>query len=84
MTCWVFGTDRVKTLNLCFPKGQGKPCPFVLWFPTASVDLMAKDEARHGKAFKGLLDRYFAVDLAVDKAANFASKAAEVIGNVLK
>ena len=44
---------------------------------------MAKDEARHGKAFEGLLNRYFAVDLAVDKAANFASKAAEALGKVL-
>ena len=49
-----------------------------------TVHEMARDEARHGKAFAGLLERYFAVDLAVDKAANFASKAAEVIGNVLK
>ncbi|MBS6560789.1 MAG: NADH peroxidase, partial [Clostridiales bacterium] len=25
-----------------------------------TVHEMARDEARHGKAFKGLLDRYFA------------------------
>ena len=49
-----------------------------------TVHEMARDEARHGKAFEGLLKRYFAVDLAVEKASSFASKAAEVIGNVLK
>ena len=49
-----------------------------------TVHEMARDEARHGKAFAGLLKRYFAVDLAVEKASSFASKAAEVIGNVLK
>ena len=49
-----------------------------------TVHEMARDEARHGKAFEGLLKRYFAVELAVDKATDFASKAAEVLGNVLK
>ncbi len=28
-------------------------------FSSAVPDEMARDEARHGKAFKGLLDRYF-------------------------
>ncbi len=31
--------------------------PFMKWRGT--VHEMARDEARHGKAFKGLLERYF-------------------------
>ena len=45
---------------------------------------MARDEARHGKAFEGLLKRYFAVDMAVEKATSFANKAVGAIGNILK
>ena len=43
-----------------------------------AVHEMARDEARHGKAFEGLLKRYFAADLLKDgikeKATGFAKK----------
>lgn len=43
-----------------------------------TVHEMAKDEARHGKAFEGLLKRYFAKEIAREKAAAAATKAAGV------
>ena len=42
-----------------------------------TVHEMARDEARHGRALKGLLDRYFAREIALEKAAAKANKAAE-------
>ena len=42
-----------------------------------TVHEMARDEARHGKALAGLLNRYFAKEIAREKAAAAASKAAE-------
>ena len=45
---------------------------------------MARDEARHGKAFAGLLKRYFGAELAMDKAADLASKAVGALGSILK
>ena len=44
-----------------------------------TVHEMARDEARHGKALKGLHDRYFAKEIALEKAAAKANKAAEVV-----
>ena len=45
------------------------PCP--AWH---SVHEMARDEARHGKAFKGLLDRYFGKEIAREKRAAAAAE----------
>lgn len=44
---------------------------------------MARDEARHGKALKGLHDRYFAADIAKEKVVNAAEKAADKVGNAV-
>ena len=33
--------------------------PLQSWSECGTIDEMARDEARHGKALKGLLDRYF-------------------------
>ena len=44
---------------------------------------MARDEARHGKALKGLLERYFAKEIALEKAAAKANKAAEVVSGAV-
>ena len=48
-----------------------------------TVHEMARDEARHGKALKGLLERYFAADIAKEKVVNAAEKAADKVGNVV-
>ena len=42
-----------------------------------TVHEMARDEARHGRALKGMLDRYFAKEIALEKAAAKANKVAE-------
>ena len=60
-----------------------------------SVHEMAKDEARHGKAFEGLMKRYFAKEILVEaakktgnnlmeKAGELAEKAAEKAGEFAK
>ena len=55
-----------------------------------TVHEMARDEARHGKALKGLHDRYFAAEIAkekvkdaAEKAGNAVEKAADKVGNVV-
>ena len=48
-----------------------------------TVHEMARDEARHGKALKGLLERYFAADIAKEKVKDAAEKAADKVGNVV-
>ena len=48
-----------------------------------TVHEMARDEARHGKALKGLLERYFAKEIALEKAAAKANKAAEVVSGAV-
>ena len=45
-----------------------------------TVHEMARDEARHGKAFEGLLKRYFAVDLLKDDIKDKVSGIAKKIG----
>ena len=52
-TPFAIGVEREeKALNfLRFPIGREAACP--------SARQMARDEARHGKAFAGLLKRYF-------------------------
>lgn len=45
-----------------------------------TVHEMARDEARHGKAFKGLLDRYFAAELLKDDLKDKVEKIAKKIG----
>ena len=49
-----------------------------------TVHEMARDEARHGKAFEGLLNRYFAKEIALEKAAAKAQKTAEKAEEVAK
>ena len=44
-----------------------------------TVHEMAKDEARHGKALQGMLNRYFGKEIALEKAAAKANKAAAVV-----
>jgi len=44
---------------------------------------MAKDEARHGKALQGMLNRYFAKEIALEKAAAKANKAAAVVSDAV-
>ena len=48
-----------------------------------TVHEMALDAARHGKALKGLLNRYFAKDIAKEKAVAAAEKAADKVGNAV-
>ena len=48
-----------------------------------TVHEMARDEARHGKALKGLHDRYFAAEIAKEKVKDAAEKAADKVGNVV-
>ena len=48
-----------------------------------TVHEMAKDEARHGKALQGMLNRYFAKEIALEKAAAKANKAAAVISDAV-
>ena len=48
-----------------------------------TVHEMARDEARHGKALKGLLERYFAADIAKEKVKDAAEKAADKVGEVV-
>lgn len=48
-----------------------------------TVHEMAKDEARHGKALKGLHDRYFAADIAKEKVTATAKKAATEVAGVM-
>ena len=55
-----------------------------------TVHEMARDEARHGKALKGLHDRYFAAEIAkekvkdaAEKAGTAVEKAADKVGNVV-
>jgi rubrerythrin len=45
-----------------------------------TVHEMARDEARHGKAFKGLLERYFAVDLLKDDVKSRLDEIAKKLG----
>ncbi len=49
-----------------------------------TVHEMARDEARHGKAFEGLHKRYFAVDIAKEKVSDFAGDVAGKIGGFFK
>ncbi|MBQ3866775.1 MAG: NADH peroxidase [Clostridia bacterium] len=53
-----------------------------------SVHEMAKDEARHGRAFEGLLKRYFAKELLVEaakkKTGEIVSKAEEMAKKIIK
>ena len=50
----------------------------------ATVPLkMARDEARHGKALQGLLERYFAAEIAKEKVKGAAEKAADKVGNAV-
>lgn len=53
-----------------------------------TVHEMARDEARHGRGFEGLYKRYFAVDLAKEKAAEMANqakdKAADIAGQAME
>ena len=44
---------------------------------------MARDEARHGKALQGLLERYFAAEIAKEKVKGAAEKAADKVGNAV-
>ena len=48
-----------------------------------TVHEMAKDEARHGKALQGMLNRYFAKEIALEKAAAKANKAAAVVSDAV-
>lgn len=41
---------------------------------------MARDEARHGKALKGLLERYFAAELLADDLKTKVDAIAKKIG----
>ena len=45
-----------------------------------TVHEMARDEARHGKAFKGLLERYFAVDLLKEDVKGRLDEIAKKLG----
>lgn len=45
-----------------------------------TVHEMARDEARHGKAFEGLLVRYFGAELLADGVKNKAKEIAKKIG----
>ena len=45
-----------------------------------TVHEMARDEARHGKALEGLLNRYFAADLLKDDIKTKVNKIAEKLG----
>ena len=47
-----------------------------------TVHEMAKDEARHGKAFEGLLKRYFAKELLVESAKKKAGDIKEKAGEL--
>ncbi len=49
-----------------------------------TVHEMARDEARHGRALKGLLDRYFVVENTKDKITGAVANAAEKISEALK
>ena len=49
-----------------------------------TVHEMAKDEARHGKALKGMLQRYFAAEIAAEKVSGAINTAAEKLGNLFK
>ena len=46
-----------------------------------TVHEMARDEARHGKALKGLLERYFAVEIAKEKVSNTAGKIGDAVSS---
>ena len=48
-----------------------------------TVHEMAKDEARHGKALQGMLNRYFAKEIALEKAAAKANKAAAAVSDAV-
>lgn len=48
-----------------------------------TVHEMARDEARHGKALQGMLNRYFAKEIALEKAAAKANKAAAVVSDAV-
>ena len=48
-----------------------------------TVHEMAKDEARHGKALQGMLNRYFAKEIALGKAAAKANKAAAAVSDAV-
>ena len=48
-----------------------------------TVHEMAKDEARHGKALQGMLNRYFAKEIALEKAASKANKAAAAVSDAV-
>ena len=48
-----------------------------------TVHEMARDEARHGKALQGLLNRYFAAEIAKEKVKGAAEKAADKVGNAV-
>lgn len=41
------------------------------------------DEARHGVALKGMLERYFAAEIAKEKVVSAAEKAADKVGNAV-
>ena len=53
-----------------------------------TVHEMAKDEARHGRAFEGLLKRYFAKELLVEaakkKTGEIVSKAEDLAKKIIK
>lgn len=48
-----------------------------------TVHEMARDEARHGKALKGLLEHHFAIELAKQKVSATVEKAGEAIGSAV-
>ena len=49
-----------------------------------TVHEMARDEARHGKAFKALYERYFAAEIVGEKVSNKVGEIAEGIASVFK